>query len=416
MRFQRVKGFQDIYGEAAVYWERAAEISKEVFKLFQVEELILPILEKSDVFNRSIGETTDIVEKEMFSFQDKDGSDLSLRPEGTAGALRAYIENGCPKELERLYYYGPMFRRENPQKGRFRQFTQAGAEFIGSASPFTDAELIFLFTEFFRKAGVAELAVLEINSVGCAECRPKYYEKLIAYLSSFTDSLCEDCNRRLHKNPLRALDCKNPNCAPILAEAPIILDSICPSCKEHFNEVKKFLKLYGIEYIMNPRMVRGLDYYTRTAFEMTTGHLGAASALGGGGRYDTLIKQLGGPDVSGVGFAIGVDRVVALMREKSSIDKTPPIVYIITFQNTFEEGTALLGKLRSGGISAIMEQESSGVKAQMKRANRSKARYAAILGEDELKVGKVCLKDMAVSSQQLIEIDKLLDFLRSDIC
>jgi histidyl-tRNA synthetase len=416
MQFQRVKGFQDIYGEAAEYWDRLAVISKELFRLFQTKEIILPVLEKSELFNHGIGETTDIVEKEMFSFQDKDGSALALRPEGTAGALRAYIENGCPKELERLYYYGHMFRRENPQKGRFRQFSQAGAEFIGTSSPFSDAEMILLFTEFFRKAGVAEFSRLEINSVGCAECRPTYLEKLTAYLNSHTAALCGDCNRRLLKNPLRTLDCKNEQCAPVITRAPVILDSLCPVCAEHFEEVKKFLKIYGVDYKINPYMVRGLDYYTRTAFEMVTGSLGAASALGGGGRYDKLIKRLGGPDVGGVGFAVGLDRVVALMRDKVIIDTPCPEVYIVTFPETFEQGAALLGELRRNGIRAAMEGEAGGVKAQMKRANRVKARYSAILGEEELKSGSICLKEMETSSQQLINSDQILNFLRSDKC
>jgi histidyl-tRNA synthetase len=416
MCFQKVKGFQDIYGEAAVYWERVTEISREVFRLFSAEELTLPILERSEVFNRSIGETTDIVEKEMFSFQDKDGNYLSLRPEGTAGALRAYIENGCPQELNRLYYLGPMFRREKPQKGRFRQFTQAGAEFIGSASPFTDAELIFLFTEIFRRAGVADITRLEINSVGCADCRPAYHKKLSSYLIARKSSLCGDCNRRIERNPLRVLDCKNEQCAPIIAASPLILDCLCTPCQDHLGEVKKFLSIMDIAYTMNPRMVRGLDYYTRTAFEMVTDRLGAAAAVGGGGRYDNLLKHMGGPDLGGVGFAIGLDRVVTLMRETRKIEKTPPEVYIITFPDTFERGIALLSQLRKNGVAAMINPDGGSVKSRMKKADRANARYAAILGGDELKDGKIGLKEMKTSLQHLTDIDGLLDFLRSDKC
>ncbi|MDR2104782.1 MAG: histidine--tRNA ligase [Deferribacteraceae bacterium] len=415
MHFQRVKGFQDIYGEQVAYYRQACAIAKELFTLFHVEELNTPILEKSEIFNRSIGENTDIVEKEMFSFLDRDGSTLCLRPEGTAGALRAYIDNGCPKELERLYYLGAMFRRENPQKGRFRQFTQIGVEFIGSSSPFTDAEVISLFDNFFNKVGLSKIAHLEINSVGCADCRRKYYEKLTAYLTPFREELCGDCTRRLLKNPLRVFDCKNPKCANIINGAPLILDNLCDMCEKQFEEVKKYLEIFKVDYTLNPRMVRGLDYYTRTAFEMTTDRLGAASALGGGGRYDKLISILGGPDISGVGFAIGLDRVIALMMEENfAIEKRVPDIYIITFPDTFEQGAALLAEVRKAGFYAIMEYEISGVKAQMKRANRSKARYAAILGEDELKENKISLKDMQTSTQQIINLTQLFNFLRSN--
>ncbi len=417
--FQKVKGFQDIYGDDCAYWDKAEAVMRDTYALFLVREIRLPILERTAVFNRGIGQTTDIVEKEMFTFADRDRTDsegemLSLRPEGTAGTVRAYVEEGMynPPSLKKLYYLGPMFRRENPQKGRYRQFTQGGAEYIGSNSPFTDAEVINLFVTYFNRVGIGRLVHLEINSVGCPECRPAYHAKLVEYFGNRKEELCTDCNRRLTTNPLRILDCKNEKCRNIIKDAPIMLDNLCPECAGHFESVKKYLGLLGVEYRIKPLMVRGLDYYVRTAFEMVTDKLGSASAIGGGGRYDGLVETLGGPAIPGIGFAIGMDRVVALMKLVSEMKQVSPAVFIVTFGGETEKaGIAILNELRVKNIPSEIDYDGRGMKNQLKQAGRSGAKYAVIVGEDELARGAVILRNLHASEQTEVPISEVPDKL-----
>ena len=408
--YRKIKGFRDIYGTDIPYWQFVEKVYKDLFARFGYKEIKIPVMEKTELFNRSIGDTTDIVEKEMFAFKDINGDHLALRPEGTASTVRAYIENGLyhPKGLHKFYYYGPMFRRERPQKGRFRQFYQLGVEAFGSNSPLLDAEVIGLLDSLFKECGIYDDVELEINSIGCDDCRPEYRKKLIEFFKNKEDGLCADCKRRLETNPLRILDCKIKTCIEIAKEAPLISDNLCDVCNAHFNEVKHFLDVMDIQYKVNPKMVRGLDYYVRTAFEFVTSKLGASSAVGAGGRYDGLVKLIGGPDLPGIGFAVGVDRLVELIKEKKEINITETDFFVIAFKEVSDNfAINLIGKLRSLGYIAEMDVEFAGMKAQMKKANRSNAKFALILGEDEMKENKISIKNMTTGEQFQIDSEKL---------
>ncbi|HSK30294.1 MAG TPA: histidine--tRNA ligase, partial [Candidatus Limnocylindria bacterium] len=318
MKITSIKGFADILPGEVELWQAVEETARRVFGAYNYAEIRIPVLEKTELFRRSIGETTDIVEKEMYTFEDRDGrsgdvadgTKLTLRPEGTAGVVRAYVESEMYKvePMRKLYYMGPMFRRERPQKGRMRQFHQIGAEALGRGDAFIDAELLLLLGDFFGALGLTEPS-LQINSLGCSECRPKYRETLLAFLREHYAELCGNCQRRIERNPLRALDCKVPSCIAATQRAPSILDSLCAACSEHFATVQRLLRETGVTFALNPRMVRGLDYYCRTTFEWTTTQLGSQSAVAAGGRYDGLVEQLGGPPIPGVGFALGVERL-----------------------------------------------------------------------------------------------------------
>lgn len=416
--FRTVKGFHDIYGEDIEYWEKLEDALKKLYKTYGFKEFRLPVLEKTAVFNRGIGETTDIVEKEMFTFTDGDGESVSLRPEGTASLIRAYIENGLgnPPGVKKYCYIGNMFRRERPQKGRFRQFTQSGAEVLECESPLLDAEMITLLLDAAKAVGIEDFVRMEINSIGCPECRPAYRKKLTEYFSVSRGVLCSDCLRRLDKNPLRILDCKNEGCKRVSADAPVILDYLCGECGSHFGSVKKYLKKLGTPYTVNSRMVRGLDYYVRTAYEMVTDKLGAASAVGAGGRYDGLVRLMGGGEIPGIGFAIGMDRVVSLMKEKERIAERKADVFIVFFSGKAEEiGLSLVKALRGAGITAEYDYDVASMKSQMKKANRSGARFAVILGENEIESGKAALKDMESGSQEECNLADLTETIKKSL-
>ena len=314
MKIKSIRGFHDILPESIKRWHLVEDAAKHIFELYGFSEIRIPVLEFTDVFARSLGTTTDIVEKEMYTFTDRDGSSLTLRPEGTAGIVRAYIENSmhAKSSIAKLYYTGMMFRHERPQKGRFRGFYQIGAELIGPEEPSSDAELVAMLWRFFEKIELTPLIVLEISSLGDQNCRPQYKEKLVDYFMPQIDELCEDCQRRLEVNPLRILDCKQKRCKEIAADAPSMLDNLCEECETHFNTVKDNLLSVGIPFTINPKIVRGLDYYTRTVFEITTEELGSQNAVAAGGRYDGLVKELGGPATAAVGFAMGIERIVLL--------------------------------------------------------------------------------------------------------
>ena len=338
MKITSIKGFADILPEEVGAWQRVEAVARRIFDAYHFAEIRIPIVEKTELFSRSIGETTDIVEKEMYTFEDRDSrsneasdaTKLTLRPEGTAGVVRAYVEAEMYKvePVRKLYYMGPMFRRERPQKGRMRQFHQIGAEALGRSDPFIDAEILLLLNDFFGAVGLTELS-LQINSLGDSECRPQYREKLLAFLKAREESLCANCRRRIDRNPLRALDCKEPGCIAATQDAPSILDSLCVNCREHFATVQRLLREINVEYTLNPRMVRGLDYYCRTTFEWTTTQLGSQSAVAAGGRYDGLVEQLGGPAIPGVGFAMGVERLTMLLKMQNNAAVSGPTLYVV---------------------------------------------------------------------------------------
>ena len=409
MRITAIKGFSDILPEAVEPWQFVEEKARQVFSSYNFSEIRIPILEKTELFSRSIGETTDIVEKEMYTFTDRDGSMLTLRPEGTAGVVRAYVESEMYKTepVRKLYYMGPMFRRERPQKGRMRQFHQIGAEALGRADPFIDAEMLLMLRDFFAAVGL-DGATLELNSLGCAECRPRYREKLLAFLRQKEHLLCANCRRRMERNPLRVLDCKEPGCIEATREAPSILESLCAECRDHFDLVKRLLAETNVAYVLNSRLVRGLDYYSRTTFEWTSDQLGSQNTVAAGGRYDGLVEELGGPSIPGVGFAIGIERLTLLLREKETNQPAGPSVYVVWVGTPARDWAfGAVNRLRRQGLVVEMEGEAKSLKSQMRRADKLKARSVLIVGDDELQKGRAVLRDMASKQQAEIAFDNI---------
>ena len=406
-----VKGFKDILPGETEKWQFIENMAREIFSSFGVRELKVPILEKTALFVRGIGEATDIVEKEMYSFADRGDEHLSLRPEATASVIRAYIEHALysSEPVSKLYTIGPMFRRERPQKGRFRQFHQINVEALGLDDPSIDAELILMLFHLLTSLDLSGLK-LEINSLGCPECRPAFREKLTAYfaqkLAGREDELCPDCVRRLQTNPLRIFDCKVESCRQALLDAPALIDSICPECASHFEAVQEYLAIFDVPFEINKRMVRGLDYYTRTAFEVTTTGLGAQNAVAGGGRYNGLVKELGGPDIPGIGFAIGLERLASLV-PVSGEELTPgPDLFIAPLGKVARVWSfALCNYLRMLGIRTEMGYGEKSLKSQMKRADKLKSRTALILGENEIQQGTAELRDMSSGVQEKVSLE-----------
>jgi len=399
VKIKAINGFKDILPEDTPRWQHMERTARDIFARFGLREIRTPILEKTELFIRSIGEATDIVEKEMYTFTDKG---ITMRPEATASILRAFIEHGLHvrQPVQRLYQIGPMFRHERPQKGRLRQFHQMDVEIIGASEPQVDAELMAMGSLLLDELGVS--ASLEINSLGCPECRPGFRTELIGYLESRKDQLCRDCQRRLTTNPLRALDCKNPGCREIVQDAPSILDHLCPACDDHFEKVKEGLDLLGIAYTENRFMVRGLDYYTRTTFEFITGDLGAQAAVGAGGRYDGLLAQLGGPELPGIGFALGMERLALLMEQQDSRHEEPATdLFIAALGPEAARYAALLANdLRKAGLRAAMDHSGRSLKAQMKQAARAGSRFTLIIGDRELEEQKAVLRNMHSQEQE----------------
>jgi len=424
MKITRIKGFADILPGEVELWQTIEATARQVFSAYHFSEIRVPVLEKTELFSRSIGETTDIVEKEMYTFEDREpGQSLSsrvtdampnrqkltLRPEGTAGVVRAYIEAEMFKTepVRKLYYIGPMFRRERPQKGRMRQFHQIGAEALGRSDPLIDVEILLWLHDFMRALGLTE-PVLEINSLGCVECRPRYREVLLAFLKQREDSLCQNCRRRMERNPLRVLDCKEPGCIRATQEAPSILDSLCAACREHFALVQRFLSESQVDFKLNPRMVRGLDYYGRTTFEWTTTRLGAQSAVAAGGRYDGLVQDLGGPAIPGVGFAIGVERVAMLLKMQERPEPGGAAIYVVWIgEKARDWAFPFVHRLRQNGLAVEIEGEMRSLKSQMRRADKLMAVSVLIVGDDELNRGVAVLRDMASKQQEEIKLDDL---------
>ena len=416
MEIKAIRGFNDILPDEIGKWQFVEETAREVFEGFGFSEIRIPILERTELFSRGIGEATDIVEKEMYTFTDRSGNSLTLRPEATASMARAYLEHQLYNfdPVAKLYCIGPMFRYERPQKGRYRQFYQIDAEVFGVGNPMVDAEVIVMLIHFLKRVGLEKLE-LQINSLGCRACRPRYREELKKFLTKKAFQLCEDCQRRLQTNPLRIFDCKVETCQEAIANAPQVTDFICPECQKHFDKVKEHLETVGLTYILKPRMVRGLDYYTRTAFEVVSYQLGSQNAVTGGGRYDNLFQEIGGLEIPGIGFAIGMERLVSLLPKDKEFIQTPHLFVAALGEETVKEAYRIINQLHLQGIRAELDYEGKSLKSQMRRADKLKARYVLILGEDELKRGKVVLRNMGTKSQEEIPIKDLLITLKSKI-
>jgi len=421
-----VKGTRDLLPAEVFLWQQVEQDARRVFGAYNFGEIRTPILEQTALFARTVGTDTDIVAKEMFTFADRDSETLSLRPEATASVVRAYIEHSLYNEgrIDKLYYMGPMFRRERPQKGRYRQFYQIGAEVLGSDSPLVDAELLEMLCEFLGQVGgcgVGEYNLL-INSVGCAKCRPEYLKTLKQALEPVRSQMCADCQRRSVTNPLRVFDCKVPADQAIIAKLPTILDSLDVECSQHFNTVTSELNQRGIMFQITPRLVRGLDYYTRTTFEITSSALGAQDAILGGGRYDGLSEMLGGPSTPGIGFAIGQDRLILVVNEKARQAapltewKESPTAYVVWLgENTLGPANALARKLRQGNLKVAIGFEPASMKKSMGMANKIGARFAIIVGDAEIADGKFQVKDMANGQQEAVEPDRIPEYIRAKI-
>lgn len=409
------RGVRDILPGESWKWAHVFKISSEVARDFGYREIHLPVFEHTELFSRGVGETTDVVEKEMYTFTDRGGRSITLRPELSASMVRSYLENGMAGQQQpvKLWNAGPMFRYERPQKGRYRQFWQLDFEAIGVQNPFVDVEVIDLSLEIFRRLGLRGLEV-KINSVGCPACRPAYRDALRDFLKPHFEKLCPSCRDRYDRNPLRILDCKNPECKAITEDAPQTLDHLCDECREHFEGVEKGLRAIGVEFGIDKRLVRGLDYYTKTAYEVLSGDLGAQNAVCGGGRYDNLAEAIGGNPTPGVGFAAGVERIVLSM-EQQGCDFGPQPRTDVYVASAGEESRTMafevMQKLRNAGISSDMDFLNRSLKAQFKTANTSGVRYVCVIGEEELRSGKVTLKDMETGEQQPLTMNEGLEYL-----
>jgi histidyl-tRNA synthetase len=398
-------------------WQFAEEKARQVFATYNFAEIRNPVVEKTELFRRSIGEETDIVEKEMYTFADQDleGTSVTLRPEGTAGVVRAYVESGMYQiePVRKLFYLGPMFRRERPQKGRLRQFYQIGAELLGRSDPIADVEILLLLADFFRAVQLGGVT-LELNSLGCVRCRPPYRTALLEYLRARKDELCENCRRRMERNPLRVLDCKEPSCVNVATQAPSILSFLCADCQAHFEAVQRLLRDSSIEYQLTPRLVRGLDYYCRTTFEWTSNQLGAQNAVAAGGRYDGLVEDLGGPPTPGVGFALGMERLALLLGKRDGGETPRPDLYLVWLGEAARDwAVPVMHVLRREGLVVEMEGEERSLKSQMRRADKFRALNVVIVGEDEMKKGKAILRRMDRGEQVEVSLEQLAELLRT---
>lgn len=406
----RIKGMYDILPPESLLWRRIENAFRTSAAAYGFGEARTPIVEHTELFTRSLGDTTDIVEKEMYTFKDKSERSLTLRPEGTASMVRAYVENKVFAEdaLAKWVYLGPMYRYERPQKGRNRQFHQLGAEVFGAANAETDAELVAMAMDFFKALGLEESVSLELNSLGDPDDRKAYRETLLAFLGTKEGAFCEDCQRRIATNPLRVLDCKNPACQEANAAAPLLIDHLGDGAKAHFARLTSLLDALGIRYRINPRIVRGLDYYNRTAFEFKGAGLGAQDAVGGGGRYDGLVKEMGGPETPAVGFAFGLERLALLLDAQNKTEASALDFYFIPMGEAASlAALPLARKLRAAGATGEVDASQRRLKHLFARAERLNVRYALIMGDDELAKGVVLAKNLASKEQHEIAIDAL---------
>ena len=406
------KGTKDVLPSQSYKWQFVEDVARETAKTFNYKEVRTPVFEHTELFQRGVGETTDVVNKEMYTFEDKGGRSITLKPEGTAGVARLFIENGLASSPlpVKTFYITPAFRYERPQAGRLREFHQFGLEVFGSPSPETDAEVIFAASSFLDKLGLKDIE-LQINSIGCPICRNEYNKALKKYFEPHLESMCQTCKTRYEKNPLRMLDCKEENCKAINANAPKILDYLCEDCKSHFEEVKALLNVLGLKYTVNPRIVRGLDYYTKTVFEFLTGKIGAQSAVCAGGRYDNLLSQLGGNSLPAIGFAAGIERLLLLMETTGApfpAEQKPRIYIAGMDEKSRAAAFGLANGLRKAGCRAEIDHMHRSVKAQFKYADKLGAEYVAVIGESELSNGEVNLKNMKDGTQEKVKFENLL--------
>ncbi len=417
MAVQAPKGTKDVTPQESYKWQYVEAIARDVCRKYGINETRTPVFEHTELFLRGVGDTTDIVQKEMYTFDDKGGRSMTLKPEGTAGAVRMMIENKLFNEAQptKMYYLSaPVFRYERPQAGRLREHHQFGIEIFGAPKASTEAELIAIALEMISRVGIKGLSV-NINSIGCEKCRPVYNEKLREYFKGHIDELCTTCHTRLEKNPLRILDCKEEKCKEVAKGAPVILDCLCDECKEHFEQLKGYLTAMNIEFKVDPHIVRGLDYYTKTVFEIISNHIGSQGTVCGGGRYDNLVEQLGGPKMNGVGFGMGIERLLLVAESQGvEIPKNENIdVYVVTMgDNTEIAGFKLAYELRKKGLSVEFDNVGRSVKAQFKYAGKINAKYVAVIGEEELANGQAKIKNMENGEEQLVEFDKIADYLR----
>jgi histidyl-tRNA synthetase len=414
---QLIRGFKDILPGEVALWQHIERTAVALFAAFGFDEIRVPIMEKTELFARGIGEDTDIVEKEMYTLDDRGGDKLTLRPEATASIVRAYIQHKLYAEdpLRKFYTIGPMFRRERPQKGRYRQFYQIDVEAFGMAGPYIDAQMIYMLHLFFQRLGVSRTQA-HLNSLGCPVCRPLFREALAALLNTVEDRLCADCRRRQARNPLRVLDCKVPACREAVADAPAIIDYLCGDCRQHFQSVTEHLTKLGVPFELDRRLVRGLDYYTRTTFEIQTDVLGAQSAVAGGGRYDGLVETLGGPATPAIGFAVGFDRLVEVLGQSLKIENPKPALFFAALGVAARrQAFYWCAELAAAGIYVEMEHADKSLKAQMKRADRLGAARVLIVGDAELASGKANLRDMATKQQAEVVLAGLADTLKQTL-
>jgi len=412
LSIQAIKGVKDILPADMPAWQHLEGSARSVFEDYGFQEIRVPVFEYTELFARSIGASTDIVEKEMYTFEDRDGRKVTLRPEGTAGVVRAFIEHKlyADSQLVKLYYGGPMFRHERPQKGRFRQFYQLGVEALGSDHPHVDIEVLAMLHRLYARLSITGLT-LQVNSLGDSSCRTAYRDALRSYLKGKLSGLCSDCQRRYETNPLRVLDCKVD--ADKFGDSPVMLDHLCGPCRDHFTTVEQGLKTLGIPFVVNPRLVRGLDYYTRTTFELVMAHAGAQNTVAAGGRYDGLVQEIGGPAVPGIGFALGVERTISLM-DRTSLGPERPALFVAALG--VEASAKLLpviNALRTGGIRVETDHGGGSLKSQMKKADRYGAAFTLIVGEQELESGTAVLRNMATKEQIAVSLANAAEELRS---
>lgn len=414
-QLQALRGTQDILPNDIYKWLYMENIIRDLCALYGYGEIRTPIFEETKLFLRGIGDTTDVVTKEMYTFEDRGGRSITLRPENTASAVRAFLEHKLygDQGVHKLFYIGSMFRYDRPQAGRYREFHQFGVEILGASSPLADVEVIVLAYRLFQKLGLQNLE-LRINSIGDKNCRNAYKKELISYYESQKDMLCEDCKQRLYKNPLRLLDCKEDNCKLLAKNAPVITNYLCEECHNKFEKVKSGLTALHISYVVDPGLVRGLDYYTNTAFEIQYPPLGAQSAICGGGRYDKLVEEMGGPDVPGIGFAVGLERLLLALEGQNLIPNCPQksSVYIVALGEKAEiEGLKIQGELRKKGVMAYMDLQEKSLKGQMKQAGKAQSIYAVIIGENEIEQGKATVKHMQTGEQNEISFSQVADYI-----
>ncbi|HHW03468.1 MAG TPA: histidine--tRNA ligase [Thermoanaerobacterales bacterium] len=419
MLTQAPRGTRDILPEEAGKWVFLENKFREICRRFSYKEIRTPVFEHTELFQRGVGETTDIVEKEMYTFLDKSGRSITLKPEGTAPTARAYIEHKLYTQTlpVKLFYIIPGFRYERPQAGRLREFHQFGIEAFGSESPHIDVEVMLLAVSFLKNLGLDDIK-LHINSIGCETCRSDYVKALKDFLGESRQNLCDTCRSRLDRNPLRVLDCKNPDCQRTLKEAPAVLDFLCEKCKTHFETIKNDLSLLKIDYKVDPRIVRGLDYYTRTVFEIISDDLGAQSTVCGGGRYDNLVQECGGPTTPAAGFGMGIERLITILEKKNLLKIPEEKVDVYIAPLTEEYGNTalrLLYRFRENGISAETDYLKRSLKAQMKYADKIMAQFVVLIGEEEESSGFYTVKDLATGQQQKVAGDKIFEYISNNI-